>query len=90
MAKMTEKQFDKQLKKIIDNPEDYKLPKAKETEMKISNTKKIVLSTVAATVFVLAVLAGTFYAGTQYEAGRHAVIAQEAARLVEQLKSQSK
>lgn len=82
--------FDKKLQKIVNNPKDYKLPTEKETDMKISNTKKIVFTTIASTLFVLGVLAGTFYLGTQYESNRNKVIAAEAAQLVEQLKSQSK
>ena len=86
--KSTEDKFDDELQKIVDNPQDYKLPtyQTKETNMKISNTKKIVLSTIALTLFVIATLAGTFYAGTQYESNRNATIQSEATKLVEQLK----
>lgn len=86
--KTPEDKFDDELQQIVDNPQNYKLPKAKETEMKISNTKKIVISTVLTTVFVFATLAATFYAGTRYEADRNATITNEATKLVEQLKSQ--
>ena len=87
--KSTEDKFDDELQKIVDTPEDYKLPIEKETNMKISNTKKIVLSTIAVTVFVLVTLAATFYAGTRYEADRNAAITNEATRLVEKLKSEN-
>lgn len=90
--KSTEDKFDDELQKIVDNPQDYKLPtyQTKETEMKISNTKKTVITTVALTLVVLASLAAMFYAGTQYEANKNLAIQAEATKLVEQLKSSTK
>lgn len=88
--KSTEDKFDDELQKIVDNPQDYKLSIKKDTNMKISNTKKTVILTVTLTLFTLAALAGTFYAGTRYEAGRNLAIKAEALELVEQLKSESK
>lgn len=81
--------FERKLEKIRNDKSlelKPKKPTKKETKM---NTKKTVLTTIALTLFVIAVLAGTFYAGTQYESGRNAAIKNEAAKLVEQLKSES-
>ena len=68
--------------------EDTKLktPKQqKETEVKNSNKKTIVVSVVS-TLAVLAAIVAIFYAGMQYEKGRQDVIVQEATKLSNQLK----
>lgn len=63
-----------------------KTPKQqKETEVKNSNKKTIVVSVVS-TLAVLAAIVAIFYAGMQYEKGRQDVIVQEAAKLSQQLK----
>ena len=91
---LSEDEFESELLRIETDKSKHNLPEPaadeKESEMKISNTKKIVLTTIATTVFVLIVLAATFYAGTRYEADRNATIKGEAVKLVEQLKHQSK
>ena len=71
--------------------EDTKLktPKQqKETEVKNSNKKTIVV-TVVSTLAVLATIVAIFYAGVQYEKGRQDVIVQEAVKLSKQLKAKS-
>lgn len=57
----------------------------KETEVKNSNKKTIVV-TVVSTLAVLAAIVAIFYAGMQYEKGRQDVIVQEATKLSNQLK----
>ena len=84
----SEEVFDDKLNKLADQSLELKT-KAKKKEKKMS-AKKIVTLTIVSTLLVLATLAGTFYAGTQYEANRHTVIKAEAAKLVDELKSQSK
>ena len=66
-----------------------KTPKQqKETEVKNSNKKTIVVSVVS-TLAVLAAIVAIFYAGMQYEKGRQDVIVQEATKLSKQLKEKS-
>lgn len=61
-------------------------PKQKETEVKNSN-KKTIIVTVISTLAVIAAIVAIFYAGVQYEKGRQDVIVQEAAKLSKQLKA---
>jgi len=58
---------------------------------KETNTmKKVIILTVVSTLAVLAVLAGTFFAGTQYQQHQHEAITKEAESLVSQLKPESR
>ena len=78
--KTTEKQANAAIRSV-----ENELNKTKETKMKKININPQVVGAIKL-ITVLAVLAGAFYAGTQYQEQYHTQVTSEAKTLVTQLK----
>lgn len=73
-----------------ESPETKKAKAELKSKNKGNNMKKVIILTVVSTLAVLGILAGTFYAGTQYQQSQHVAITKEAESLVSQLKPSQK